>query len=109
MKYKNCGYIDRTFYGVTFKPGDIHEVPGYINAQHFIRIGKNEDVSDVVDQSESQPKRKVGRPAKSRQDEKVENNDSEKESLIKTELVQETVEDKTSKETDKEEKDKEKD
>ena len=35
MFYKNNSVVTKTFYGVTFKPGEIKEVPGYINYKHF--------------------------------------------------------------------------
>lgn len=38
MKYKNTSYTEATFYGITFKPGEIKDVPGYINNPHFIRV-----------------------------------------------------------------------
>ncbi len=31
MIYKNLSYTTKTFYGVSFKPGEVHEVDGYIN------------------------------------------------------------------------------
>lgn len=36
MFYKNISYSEKTFYGVTFKPGEVAEVPGYINNLHMI-------------------------------------------------------------------------
>lgn len=41
-RYKNLSLATKTFYGVTFKPGDEKDVPGYINAPKFIRISKIE-------------------------------------------------------------------
>lgn len=38
ITYKNIGYSSKTFYGITFKPGDIREVPGYINASGMSRV-----------------------------------------------------------------------
>lgn len=37
MTYKNIGLSTKTFYGVSFAPGDIKDVPGYINAPGMIR------------------------------------------------------------------------
>ena len=74
MKYKNYGLVEQEFYGVTFKPGETHEVPGFIAAKNFVAV------YDV-----DQPKRKVGRPAKTStestpatQDTATEKTDSEK-------------------------------
>lgn len=44
MKYKNISYTEATYYGVTFNPGEIKDVPGYINNPHFIRV---EDVQNT--------------------------------------------------------------
>ena len=38
MIYKNCSGATRTFYGVTFGPGEIHAVPGAINAPRFVQL-----------------------------------------------------------------------
>lgn len=35
MFYKNISSATKTFYGVTFNPGEIKEVPGYINDKSF--------------------------------------------------------------------------
>ena len=36
MVYKNISNSKKVFYGVTFKPGDIKEVPGYVNDKQMI-------------------------------------------------------------------------
>lgn len=54
MKYKNYGLVSQEFYGVTFRPGETHDVPGFITAKNFV----------AVQDDAAQPKRKVGRPAK---------------------------------------------
>lgn len=38
MLYKNTSFTTQTFYGVEFNPGEIKEVPGYINSPNFIKI-----------------------------------------------------------------------
>ncbi len=38
MIYKNLSHATKTFFGVTFKPGEEHEVPGVINDSKFIRL-----------------------------------------------------------------------
>ena len=42
MKYVNNSYATKTFYGVEFKPGDVKDVPGYINADGFFRADTSE-------------------------------------------------------------------
>ena len=37
MRYRNISNSTLTFYGVTFAPGDVKDVPGAINAAQFIR------------------------------------------------------------------------
>ena len=40
MYYKNLSNTIKTFYGVTFNPGDIKEVSGYINHPKFFITDK---------------------------------------------------------------------
>ena len=36
--YRNTSGTKKTFYGVTFKPGDVKEVKGFINSPGFVRV-----------------------------------------------------------------------
>jgi len=38
IRYKNSSNIPLTFYGVTFNPNEIKEVPGFINHIKMIRV-----------------------------------------------------------------------
>lgn len=38
MIYKNLSHATKTFYGITFKPGEEHDVPGCINDSKFVRL-----------------------------------------------------------------------
>lgn len=38
MLYRNNSNTAKTFYGITFKPGQVQEVPGYINDKEFERV-----------------------------------------------------------------------
>lgn len=38
IRYYNASHVEKCFYGVTFKPGETHEVPGYINDPKFVRM-----------------------------------------------------------------------
>lgn len=38
MIYKNLSHATKTFYGISFKPGEEHEVPGCINDSKFVRL-----------------------------------------------------------------------
>lgn len=42
MFYRNISNATKTFYGITFNPGDEKEVPGYINTGDFIAIAPPE-------------------------------------------------------------------
>ena len=37
-RYKNLSLATKTFYGVTFKPGEEKDVPGFINDLKFVRV-----------------------------------------------------------------------
>lgn len=47
MFYKNISNYTKVFYGITFKPGHIEEVPGYINDSDFVKVTEK----DYKDQS----------------------------------------------------------
>ena len=51
MKYINSGRTTRTFYDVEFKPGEIKDVPGYINDSKFFTVPE--------DTEQAQPKEQV--------------------------------------------------
>ncbi|MCM1286649.1 MAG: hypothetical protein NC227_10915 [Bacteroides sp.] len=55
MIYKNLSNATKTFYGVTFKPGEECEVPGYVNDPKFIRLKeftqKPVEIPEFVEQS----------------------------------------------------------
>ena len=36
--YKNISFSEKTFYGVKFAPGEVKEVPGYINSRGMVRV-----------------------------------------------------------------------
>jgi hypothetical protein len=53
MFYKNNSFVAKTFYGITFQPGEIHEVPGYINDKKFDVVAepKSKEPPAQVEQS----------------------------------------------------------
>ena len=57
MVYKNMSGRTMTFYGVEFKPGDVHRVPGAINAEGFVQT-KNTIIKPAVTSTTSKPTRK---------------------------------------------------
>ena len=38
LKYKNISKFTKTFRGVEFRPGSVHEVSGYINDPGMLRV-----------------------------------------------------------------------
>ena len=52
-RYKNLSLATKTFYGVTFKPGDEHNVPGYINDLSFVRVPKLSQSSAIKEVTKS--------------------------------------------------------
>lgn len=59
LVYKNNSLSVKTFYGVTFRPGEEKPVPGYINSPKFIRI--KSVPKELPERAES---KKRGRPKK---------------------------------------------
>ena len=76
MFYKNVSASAKTFYGVTFKPGEIKEVPGFINVLYMIRVnGPIEDLKakpKVVDKKEEKKEEKKASEAAPASDSTVE-------------------------------------
>ena len=53
MKYINNGRTARTFYDVEFQPGEIKDVPGYINDKKFFMIPEiTEQAAEVAEITE---------------------------------------------------------
>lgn len=73
LKYQNLSRVTKSFYGVKFEPGSIHDVPGYINDKRFRRlredeakqitaakpVAKSKPVDSVTSESKRSPKREV--------------------------------------------------
>lgn len=54
--YKNISNSVKTFYGVTFKPGETHEVTGHINSPNMIRVKDMPKEPPKAEKGKSQPK-----------------------------------------------------
>lgn len=67
--YKNCSYTTKTFYGVKFRPGEVHQVPGFINNIYFIQVSAPLELPKVVDSSEDMSEQKPKRKKKKKQEE----------------------------------------
>lgn len=72
VKYKNISCSAKTFYGVTFKPGDVKEVPGYINCQGMTRIFGIAPVSANKTPTYDSPKRGRKKSSESEKDSNAE-------------------------------------
>lgn len=59
MIYRNMSHATKTFYGKTFKPGDEHEVPGYINCPGFFRMS---EFSKTAQKEKSTAKKEESKP-----------------------------------------------
>lgn len=42
MIYKNVGNFTKTFYGISIKPNEVKEFPGYVSSQSLIEATKEE-------------------------------------------------------------------
>ncbi len=72
LTYKNVSYSTKTFHGVTFKPGEVHQVPNYINDPLMIVVvppevqdkKRAQKESPKVSQKDSTPQDNDAKPSK---------------------------------------------
>lgn len=70
--YKNTSIFAKTFYGVTFGPGEIKEVPGPIHHAKFIRLTEMPKPVVTTESKSTQPKKgKPGPKSKAKKSEEV--------------------------------------
>ena len=94
MIYKNISTFRKTFHGVTFNPGEIKSVPGYINDMSFIRVSSlpkeppqgNEKANKKISKPEKKPQ------AKPSENKKVESSKKKEEKLEEPKKVEEVKE-----------------
>ena len=66
VRYRNTSVTAKTFYGTTFKSGEEHDVPGYINDPKMIRVpSKPKELPKVDKKTPATPAIKVGDNTKS--------------------------------------------
>lgn len=71
MKYKNCGFVSKTFYDIQINPGETKDFPGYVNSSNIIRIfeDKHTKIGNKEQEEKPSPKssqrKSSGRPSKS--------------------------------------------
>lgn len=77
--YKNCSHSVKTFHGVTFKPGEVKEVPGVINHDSFIKMEK---LPDITPSKEPKVKSSINKTTKNSTEIKVDKEKEEKKEGI---------------------------
>ena len=83
MFYKNVSHSVKTFYGVTFKPGEIKEVDAYINSRYMIIADGETKTESKLPQNNTQEQQKPSseKPKKeSEKEKKKEEVESKKDS-----------------------------
>ena len=94
MFYKNLSYIAKTFYGVTFQPGEIKEVDGIINDKMVVPVDDSATKAVKPTQqkpSPEQPKdeKPVPEPLPAKENEpKLDEKNESKEEQVKSEEKQ---------------------
>ena len=90
MFYKNISYSTKTFYGVTFKPGEIKEVAGDVNSPWMIEVEAPKAPVTPTEVQKPQQKPSPDKPKKETPkaaDAKQEAKDAEKEEPSKANTV----------------------
>lgn len=82
MLYKNISQTPKTFHGVTINPGEIKNVPGYINHRGFIRVSEmpQEPPKRVESKKQTAPKQESSKQESknNKKEETVNGSDSNK-------------------------------
>lgn len=80
MFYLNTSRFAKTFYGVTFLPGQVKEVPGYINHSKFVLVAsmpKEPPASIEKKKKQGRPKKEIIEPEIHEEQEEVLNGATE--------------------------------
>ena len=83
MYYKNVSFSVKTFYGVTFKPGEIKEVNSYINNKFLVPAtpeevkAQNNDIKVLEEEASHQQKAKQQKPSSEKSKKSEEKKESE--------------------------------
>lgn len=81
MLYKNTSYTEKTFYGVTFKPGETKEVDGIINSTCMIVADEPAKETKVQQKpSPEKPKKEDPKSEELQKEEQPKGDDSKKDS-----------------------------
>ena len=79
IKYRNISYSAKTFYGITFEPGETKSVPGYITCPCMVRVFRHSKRNSDRLKTSDDPTANVSKRGrkKSTETEKVSNAETE--------------------------------
>lgn len=88
MYYKNVSYSEKTFYGVTFRPGETKEVDQYINNKFMVLVDKVENTEKEEKESPQQinkQQKPSSEKSKKGEDKKIESDASVNDAKVSSE------------------------
>lgn len=88
MYYKNVSYSEKTFYGVTFQPGETKEVDQYINNKFMVLVDKVENTEKEEKESPQQinkQQKPSSEKSKKGEDKKIESDASVNDAKVSSE------------------------
>lgn len=59
IRYRNLSVVSKSYYGVTFRPGEVKEVPGYIHSRYFEVVTDTKEESKTSESTKSSKKKQV--------------------------------------------------
>ena len=59
IRYRNLSVVSKSYYGVTFRPGEVKEVPGYIHSRYFEVVADTKEESKTSESTKSSKKKQV--------------------------------------------------
>ena len=59
IRYRNLSVVSKSYYGVTFRPGEVKQVPGYIHSRYFERVTSTKEESKTSESTKSTKKKQM--------------------------------------------------
>ena len=59
IRYRNLSVVSKSYYGVTFRPGEVKEVPGYIHSRYFERVTDTKEEPKTSESTKSTRKKQT--------------------------------------------------
>nr|DAF92943.1 MAG TPA: hypothetical protein [Siphoviridae sp. ctX5W26] len=59
IRYRNLSVVSKSYYGVTFRPGEVKEVPGYIHSRYFEVVTDTKEESKTSESTKSPKKKQI--------------------------------------------------